>query len=497
MRLRFVKILLVLALLGSIIVWHRIWRLFTAQRALQASTPGVSMPEVPQKFHHRLARLVTVIIRQFETFENDVASTVESVLTSFPTVPILIVCDELPYPPLELDFANESMRNVRLINLQPAFNKSFEERNPLSYIRTKFVFFLPDATRLTTRQVIQDIMTYVTKFGAVAVPVGKGSLNCLGMGLKVKEWTLRLTTIAGTECDAVMGKHATAMESKTLRRLSDPFLLPFTDAMYVQTTALEIKIHIMKNHRFNEGKPLYRSHQAQWRVQQLQQNRERIMFEKLGIKKVTRASNTVEWYGCSRETIRCFGPVINGVPSYLYQNRYTPPCCLAGLRKVAHHVIDKLEEVGIRFWLEGSSLLGAMRNNDILPWGHEVEIGFNRDDIMRSPWLVKARNKPVVDNHGFVWEKATEGEFFKVQYSKLNRLHVSLLPFYARNGTMIRDAWFLKNRDFPEQFLHPMSNIEFAGRQVPSPNNIRDFLELKYFKGVVENPELPGKITFE
>lgn len=249
----------------------------------------------------------------------------------------------------------------------------------------------------------------------------------------------------------------------------------------------------MKEHHFNEGKPLFRSHQAQWRVQQLYQKREREMFERFGIKKVTRASGSVEWYGCSRDTVRCFGSVVNGIPSYLYQNRYTPPCCLAGLRRVAHHVFDKLEEVGIRFWIEGDSLLGAMRNGDILPWGHQVDVGFNRDDISRSPWLARARNKPVTDGQGFLWEKATEGEFFKVQYSKSNHLHVNLLPFYSLNGTMNKDAWFLKNKDFPEQFLHPMSSIEFAGRQVPCPNNIRDFLEIKYYRGVIENPEVPGQ----
>lgn len=253
---------------------------------------------------------------------------------------------------------------------------------------------------------------------------------------------------------------------------------------------------MLSNYHFNEGKSLYKNQQSQWKVQQLYQNRERSMFEKLGIKKVIRTSNSIEWYGCSRESIRCFGSVINGVPSYLYQNRYSPPCCLSGLRKVAHHVFDKLEEVGIRFWLESGSLLGAMRNGDILPWDHEVQIGVNRDDLERSPWLIKAMNKPIIDNHGFVWEKATEGEFFKVQYSKINHLTVNILPFYVKNGSMVKDAWFLNNKDFPEQFLHPMSSIEFAGRQVPCPNNIRDFLELKYFRGVIENPEIPGKISF-
>lgn len=155
MRLRFIRAVLALALIGNIIVWHRIWLLFTAQNTLGLLTPSVATNEHPQKLHRRLARLVTIVIRQFENFENDVTSMVESVLNSFPEIPILIVCDDLPYPPLELNFVNESMKNVKLIGLRPEFNKSFEERNPLFYIRTKFVLFLPDATRLSTKQVVQ------------------------------------------------------------------------------------------------------------------------------------------------------------------------------------------------------------------------------------------------------------------------------------------------------------------------------------------------------
>ncbi|XP_015434624.1 PREDICTED: fukutin-related protein [Dufourea novaeangliae] len=496
MRLKFVRTLLVLALLGNIIIWHRIWRLFTAQNTLRLLTPNVVTPDPPEKLHRRLARLVTVVIRQFETFENDVASTVESVFDLFPSIPILIVCNQLPYPPLELDFSNDSMRNVKLISLQPDFNTSYDERNPLFYVRTKYVLFLPDASRLSTKEVIQEIVSHVAKLGIVIVPIGKVTLTCISIDLKLREWSLKFSQMEGTECDSVKGKHATMIETKLLRKLTDPFLLPFTEALYIQTTAIGTKIHILSKHQFNEGKALYKNQQSQWKVQQLHLSRERLMFEKLGIKKVVRESNFIEWYGCSRESSRCFGSIINGVPSYLYQKRYTPPCCLSGLRKVAHHVFDKLEEVGIRFWLEGGSLLGAMKTGDILPWDHEVQIGINRDDIERSPWLIKAMIKPIVDNDGFVWEKATDGDFFKVQYSKINQLNVNILPFYARNGSMVKAAWFLNQRNFPEQFLHPMSSIEFAGRQVPCPNNIRDFLELKYFKGVIENPQLPGKITF-
>jgi hypothetical protein len=36
-----------------------------------------------------------------------------------------------------------------------------------------------------------------------------------------------------------------------------------------------------------------------------------------------------------------------------------------------------------------------------------------------------------------------------------------------------------------------MASIDFIGQKVPAPNNIRDFLEFKFGKGVIENPQYP------
>lgn len=245
---------------------------------------------------------------------------------------------------------------------------------------------------------------------------------------------------------------------------------------------------------FQEGKPVLRSHHAQWKQKQVTSERLKTLYKLFQIKQVVRETGITEWYGCTRETSRCFGAIIDLMPSYLYEGRWTPPCCLSNLRKTAKHVFNTLDEAGIRYWLEAGSLLGAMRSGDILPWDHDVDVGFNRDDLLRSSWLKKAKDKPVVDSKGFLWEKATGGNFYRVNYSKTNKIYVNLFPFYSRNGTMTKDSWFTshKNMEFPENFLHPMSSIEFIGRQVPSPNNIRDFLELKFGKGAIENPEYPN-----
>lgn len=205
-------------------------------------------------------------------------------------------------------------------------------------------------------------------------------------------------------------------------------------------------------------------------------------------------NGAIEWYGCTRDTPRCFPPVIDSMPAYLYENRWTPPCCLENLRRTARHVFNCFDDAGVRYWLENGSLLGAMRAGDVLLWDHDVDVGFYGDDVEKSVWLAKALKKPIIDSKGFVWEKALEGNFFRVYYSRINRIYVNVLPFRLRNGTMMRDGWFsnrVGNAEFSDRFLHPMSSIEFLGRHVPCPNNVGDFLELKYGRGAVERPKYP------
>lgn len=144
-------------------------------------------------------------------------------------------------------------------------------------------------------------------------------------------------------------------------------------------------------------------------------------------------------------------------------------------------------------------MLGAIRSGDILPWDYDVDVGINRDDLHKVTWLSRALDRPTTDEQGFVWEKATEGQFFRVHYSKKNRIFVNIFPFYPKNGTMTRDGWFTnhKNMEFPDYYLHPISSIEFLGKSIPSPNNIHDFLELKFGKGAVENPQYPDAMRLK
>lgn len=245
---------------------------------------------------------------------------------------------------------------------------------------------------------------------------------------------------------------------------------------------------------FHEGNSKFRTHHAQWKLKQINQERLKSLYKLFRIKLVVKGGKN-EYYGCNRETPRCFESVIDSIPVYLYENRWTPPCCLTHLRKTTKYILGLLDQFGLRYWLESGSLLGAVRSGDILPWDHDVDIGYINEDSNRCKWLQMAQNKSVIDNKGFYWEKVKEGNYFRVHFSKTNRIFVNLFPFSHKNGTMSRNLFLdsRKNMEFPDNFLHPMSSVEFIGRSVPCPNNVREFLENKFGKGCIERPEYPNR----
>lgn len=200
------------------------------------------------------------------------------------------------------------------------------------------------------------------------------------------------------------------------------------------------------------------------------------------------------WYGCSKDTARCFGTVLDETPEYLYEGRWTPPCCLRALRATLRHVIKVLEACGVRYWLEGGSLLGAARHGDIIPWDYDVDLGLYLEDVELCAELRGARGGSLVDPEGFVWERAVEGDFFRVQYSQNNRLHVDLWPFYPRDGLMTRDSWTGHPQDieFPEHFLQPLQTLRFAGALVHAPNHHLELLKMKFGEKAIEQPQYPN-----
>lgn len=194
---------------------------------------------------------------------------------------------------------------------------------------------------------------------------------------------------------------------------------------------------------------------------------------------------TTEYFGCERNTKSCVyeksGIIYNHRPYYVHLQRSTPPCCMEKLKLVFGHVLEELENVGIRYWLDNAALKMAVEVNQLAHDAYEIDISFNANDLERSQYLKKAQSRPTIDAAGFYWIKATDGHYFRVQYSKQNQIGINLLPFDI-NGDRVRANGFYgwKATEFSAEFLHPMSTVAFLNKNVMCPNNVRDFLDLKH-----------------
>lgn len=212
------------------------------------------------------------------------------------------------------------------------------------------------------------------------------------------------------------------------------------------------------------------------------------VFMNQSVTSLVQLKTDTSFYGCEKNTKSCIGQIFNEKPFYLYMNRHTPPCCLEKLKAVFLYLVEELENTGIRYWLDNSALKDAIETYDLSSDAFEIDISFNVNDYNRSTALKRCfDSRPFTDLAGYYWIKATDGQYLKVQFSKTNEIHVNLLPFETQNDKMVPKGFYgLKAKEFSIEFLHPMSNLLFLGRNVFAPNNAPTYLTAKGFKMNVE-----------
>ncbi|XP_070620737.1 ribitol 5-phosphate transferase FKRP [Erythrolamprus reginae] len=493
MRVTFCQGILAAAIAINLLILYYISRL--QQHVLQRHR-GHAQPSYPQHLGP-LRPGVTLLLRDFEDFENYVSSVVQSFLKQDPELPILVVADALPYPPLILP----KVPNVQMVLLKPSLAQPAFVSRPETYVRTEYVALVPDGVRVESASQLEEMVEELRRSRGKAEMVAAAvhsplPVRCLNLKVNLKEWTAEYSKTPPTSklCTALKGKAVVLLRTRSLFNLSMPLAKPLLTSLFIQTALRGWAIHLLDRPFSLFHLPLLTSSHNQWKADNLAKSSQVQLFRDFGIKQVILEDGKQQWFGCGKETPRCFGTIHDDTPEYLYLDRWTPPCCLKALRETAKYVISVLEASGVRYWLEGGTLLGAARHQDLIPWDYDVDLGIYLEDAPNCELLRSAESGSIVDEKGFVWEKAIEGDFYRVQFSEHNHLHVDLWPFYPKNGVMTKDTWMDHRQDveFPEQFLKPLVPIEFAGFMALVPNNHRQFLELKFGEGVIENPEYPN-----
>ncbi|KAG4076969.1 hypothetical protein HA402_015956 [Bradysia odoriphaga] len=357
--------------------------------------------------------------------------------------------------------------------------------------------------------------------------------NCCSINIDFINWSIEYgVKNRSTNCDMFLQKHAIFIETATLKDMPDALSPPFPEFFYIQSKVSQVK-KILLTSSLQDGKRLFTAFHNKQRRKEIRRQQFKEMYRKLLVKKVirkmtgkpmaknskpnrhrivagsngnieTKADNsqiqnndnhinlpnnslplitTVEFYGCEKNTKSCVGTVFNQKPFYTYLDKHTPPCCLEKLKAVFIHIIEEFENVGIRYWLDNHALRSAIETNDLAFNAYEIDISFNVFDLERSSLLKKSQARPLIDVAGFYWIKATDGNYFRVQYSKVNQIGVNLLPFDLSGDRVVPTSFYgWKAKEFSAEFLHPMSTVVFLGKGIMCPNNVIEFLALKNIK---------------
>ncbi|ALC41272.1 CG15651 [Drosophila busckii] len=450
------------------------------------------------------------------------------------------------YPPISLErnLTNGEENTVRFMPLGFDVRSTHEQLNPLAAIRTRYALLMPDSVRLNGKNLLQKILREMnTKLKLktkdapqpqrvtvapdeivrqlLLVPFAgnlKSFSSCAQLHLDLPNWTLELDARNDSlHCDMFLQKHAILIDVAVLGSMPEPFSLPFPEMLYMQAKIANLTTSVFAQ-SFMEGRRLFASFHTKQRRLELRRRQFRELYKKLQIKRLVRRTHRItgkssaregNWqphslvldaqfsssnfslplvtdidlFGCERTTKSCIGSVYNKRPFYYYLGKHTPPCCLDKLKTTFNHVLEEFENVGIRYWLDNYALKSAVETNQLSPDAYDIDISFNVHDLERSNAMKKSQSKPHVDNEGFYWLKATDGHYFRVQFSKVNQVGVNLLP-YEISGNEVRASGFFgwKASTFSADYLHPMSTVLFLGKSIMCPNNVLEYLEAKHIK---------------
>ncbi len=140
-------------------------------------------------------------------------------------------------------------------------------------------------------------------------------------------------------------------------------------------------------------------------------------------------------------------------------------------------ICDILDELKIKYYLQTGILLGAIRNNNLIPWDWDVEFSVFSIDL--KPRLFELQSK--LQNSEFNIIK-TDKELNSIKIDFYGKLpsHTTSYTIYGWSHDKKKKIFWRKKFKVPEHFILNMKKIKFFDKFHYAPHPPEKYLEYQY-----------------